>query len=84
VSRCLLCSSLQALRAAGVARAAGRTAAAGGAASSQLFSLSDDGVMSLASLGGAGDSLAATALEASQLQGEISVLCGAYNSLPLI
>jgi hypothetical protein len=70
-SSVLLRSHMQALRLAGAARAAGRTAA--GAAGSQLFSLSDDGVMSLASLG-PGDSLAVTAAEASQLQGMLSLL----------
>jgi hypothetical protein len=57
---------------AGAARAAGRTAAAA-AAGSQLFSLSDEGVMSLASVG-LGDSLAVTAAEASQLQGMLYIL----------
>jgi hypothetical protein len=69
--RCTCFIVLQALRLAGAARAAGRTAAA--AAGSQLFSLSDDGVMSLASLG-PGDSLAVTAAEASQLQGMLLLL----------
>lgn len=64
---------------AGAARTAGRGAAAA-AAASQLFSLSDDGVMSLASLGGLGDSLAATAAEVSQLQGEGVVLAVAEAS----